>query len=349
MVAMLQHAGAERGLLILRRGNELRVEAEATADRDAVKVYLQQSRVTSFELSEPVLQYVVRTHETVLLDDAQTANQFSDDDYFARRHCRSVLCVPLLRQADLIGLLYLENNLTPYVFTPARIALLELLAVQAALSLESASLEEKDALLKEVHHRVKNNLQLISSLLSLQSTHIADPAVAELLTDSRNRIRAIALVHENLYQAGNFSKISMASHIQSLCAHLGRAYDSASRRAEFLIEVSDLYLDMNQALACGLIINELVSNALKHAFPNKRAGRVWIELRPFSEQGLILVVSDDGVGLPHDLDFRRLDSLGLQLVHDLTEQLHGTVAVSRDAGTTFTITFNEAGRRAIEA
>jgi two-component sensor histidine kinase len=254
-----------------------------------------------------------------------------------------------LRQAELIGLLYLENSLTPYAFTPARIALLVLVAGQAALSLESASLEEKEALLKEVHHRVKNNMQLISSLLSLQAARIADPAVAELLADSRNRIRSMALVHENLYQAGDFSKIPMAAHIQSLCAHLSDAYRSVNQHAEFRILVSDLQLNMNQAITCSLIVNELVSNALKHAFPDERPGRVCVELRPLSKHRLVLVVSDDGVGLPLGLDFARADSLGLQLVHDLTAQLHGTVAVKRTPGTTFTVTFDEADTGEIEA
>src|SRR5262249_24560846 len=159
---------------------------------------------------------------------------------------------------------------------------------------ESASLEEKEALLKEVHHRVKNNLQLISSLLSLQASRIADTAIAEQLADSRNRVRSMALVHENLYQAGNFSRIQMTSHVQSLCQHLGRAYDAGSHGRELTVEVSDLYLDMTQAVACGLIINELVSNALKHAFPDDRPGHIKVELRPLSERQRILVVSDDG-------------------------------------------------------
>jgi predicted ATPase/two-component sensor histidine kinase len=349
MVVILEHAGAERGLLILQRGKELRIEAEAATREDTVSVRLRQSRVTPSELPESVMQYVVRTREMVLLDDAQRANQFSDDSYFSRRHRRSVLCIPLLKQTELVGVLYLENNLTPYAFTPARIALLVLLAGQVALSLESASLEEKDALLKEVHHRVKNNLQLISSLLSLQAARITDPAVVELLTDSRNRIRSMSLVHENLYQAGNFSKISMASHIQSLCVHLSHAYEAASQHTEFTIEVSDLCLDINQAITCGLIVNELVSNALKHAFPDKRAGRVRVELRPLDGHRLVLVVSDDGVGLPLGLDLARVGSLGLQLVHDLTDQLHGTVEVSRDLGTTFTVAFDAADSGETEA
>jgi len=343
MVIMLEHAGAQRGLLILRRGNEWRIEAEANADQNAVRVRLRQSSMTSSAISESIVQYVIRTRETLLLDDAKTANQFSGDEYFGRKQCRSVICVPLLKQAEIIGLLYLENNLTPYAFTPARIALLELLGVQAALSLESASLDEKNALLREVHHRVKNNLQLINSLLSLQAARIADPVIAEQLADSRNRIRSMALVHENLYQAGNFSRIHMASHIQSLCAHLVRAYDSSSYGRELSIQVSDLHLDMNQAIACGLIINELVSNALKHAFPNERSGHVRIELQPLNERQRILVVSDDGTGLPQDIDLTHIETLGLQLVQDLTEQLHGALTVQRDPGTTFTITFDEAG------
>ena len=343
MIILLEHAGAERGLLLLRRDGEWRVEAEAKATQDAVKVRVRQTRVTPAQLPEALLQYVLRTRETVILDDARARNQFSSDAYFLERECRSVLCVPLLKRAELIGLLYLENNLTPQVFTAERIALLELLGGQAALSLESASLEEKDALLKEVHHRVKNNLQLISSLLSLQAGRIADPAIAGQLNDSRHRIRSVALVHENLYQAGNFSRIRMASHIRSLCTQLSRAYNPLGRSTELFIEVSDLELDMNQAIACGLIVNELVSNALKHAFPTERAGHVRIELRPTSGRQRVLEVSDDGVGLPPNLDISKTESLGLRLVQDLAEQLHGTLVVRGGAGTTFTITFDESG------
>lgn len=207
-----------------------------------------------------------------------------------------------------------------------------------------ASLEEKEALLKEVHHRVKNNLQLISSLLSLQSARIKDPKVAELLAESRNRVRSMALVHENLYRTGNFARIPMASHIESLCAHLTRAYGVPSQRVELALRIGDVQLDLDRAIACGLIINELVSNALKHAFPDARVGRVCVELQSVGEKQQVLVVGDNGVGFPPDLDYRRSDSLGLQLVDDLTQQLHGTLAVKRDAGTTFTITFDADGR-----
>jgi PAS domain S-box-containing protein len=140
MVIALEHAGGDRGLLILPRGGELRIEAEATTGRDRVEVRLRQARVTLSELPESVLHYVIRTQESVMLDDASAPNQFSGDEYIRQKHARSVLCLPLIKQSKLIGVLYLENNLTPHAFTPARIAVLKLLASQAAISLENAHL-----------------------------------------------------------------------------------------------------------------------------------------------------------------------------------------------------------------
>src|SRR5271157_3436234 len=362
MTLALEHAGAERGLLILLRADTLRIEAEARTDRKTVVVTLRREPVTPAELPDSLLHTVIRTQESVILDDASAQNPFSADEYIRQKRARSVLCLSLVKQAKMIGVLYLENNLTPHVFTPARLSVLKLLASQAAISLENAhlytdlreenserkraeeqlqaSLAEKDVLLKEVHHRVKNNLQLISSLLSLQAARIEDPAVAELFAESRNRVRSMALVHENLYRAGNFARISMATHVQNLCAHLTRAYGVHSRRVELAIRIGDVQLDLDRAVTCGLIVNELVSNALKHAFPDGRAGRVCVELQPLGDKQQVLVVGDNGIGLRPDLDPRRSDSLGLQLVDDLTQQLHGTIVVNRDGGTTFTITFD---------
>src|SRR3954451_21353769 len=174
--------------------------------------------------------------------------------------------VPIVKQAKVSGAVIMENDLAPSVFTAARITVLTLLASQAAISLENASLghkeallEEKEALLHEVHHRVKNNLQLISSLLSLQASRVTDREVAELFADSRNRVRSMAMVHENLYRAGNFARIMMAPHVRNLCAHLAQAYDARRVGVEMHIAVDDVQLDMNRAVSCGLIINELVS------------------------------------------------------------------------------------------
>ena len=347
MVIVLQHAGAERGLLLLPQGDELRIEAEAVAERDEVRVQLRGVSVAPSELPASLLHYVVRTSEHVLLSDAQAASEFAADPYVVQRRVRSALCVPLLKQAKLVGVLYLENNLTPHAFTPARVAMLRLLASQAAMSLQNAALGEKEALLKEVHHRVKNNLQLITSLLNLQAARVADPAVAELFADSRNRVRSMALVHENLYRAGNLSRIPMDRHIRSLCTHLSGAYGSMAQNVLLSVNVADMHLEMDRAVPCGLIVNELVSNALKHAFPEGRTGSINVDLRPDGKGRTLLAVSDDGIGLPAELDLARSDSLGLRLVGDLAEQLHGSVTVASAGGTTISITFADRNLEAL--
>ena len=208
-----------------------------------------------------------------------------------------------------------------------------------------ASLGEKDALLKEVHHRVKNNLQLISSLLSLQAGRIDDPPVAELFKESRNRVRSMALVHENLYRAGNFARIPMRAHVQNLAAHLIRAYDMHSQQVGLSTEIDDIELDLDRAVATGLIINELISNALKHAFPAGRPGQVQVDLRLVDGNQCRLEVTDDGVGLSSDFDVERAESLGLQLVHDLTRQLHGTITVRARRGNALRHRFRRHGCR----
>src|SRR5262249_37106704 len=183
-------------------------------------------------------------------------------------------------------------------------------------------------------------LQLISSLLNLQAARITDPAVANLFAESRNRVRSMAMVHENLYRAGSFAGVAMAPHIQNLCRQLAQAYGTNEQRVELSTRCDDVQLGLDRAVSCGLIVNELVSNALKHAFPPGRAGRVRVELTVVDAERCRLIVTDDGVGFPPHIDIRQAESLGLQLVFDLTQQLHGIVDLQRDNGTAFTITFD---------
>ncbi|WP_231110476.1 AAA family ATPase [Burkholderia territorii] len=351
MSIMLEHAGARRGLLVLPRADALWIEAIAEATRDGTEVRIGSRPMTAQDLSRAVLHDSIRTQRAVLIDDASSDDAYAADEHFAANGSRSVLSLPLVKQSKLIGVLYLENELAPGVFTPARLAVLRLLASQAAVSLENASLEEKqamlaekDALLHEVHHRVKNNLQLISSLLNLQAENVTDQAVAELFADSRNRVRSMAMVHENLYRAGNFARIAMTSHVKTLCGHLARVYDMARLGVELRIAVDDIQLDMNRAVSCGLVINELVSNALKHAFPDRRGGVLEVELRALDDQHCALIVADDGVGLAPGFSFERDETLGLRLVHDLVLQLRGSIEIGQHNGTTFTIQFNAAER-----
>lgn len=347
MEIALEHAGANRGVLILPKGDQLRIEALARFGADGAEVGLQSVAVAPTDLPLAVLHHVIRTAGAVLLDDARESEEFSKDPYIAEGRCRSVLCLPLIRKNELIAVLYLENSLVSHVFTQSRVALLNLLVVTAALYIENASLEEKESLLKEVHHRVKNNLQLISSLLSLQASRIPDKDVAELFAESRHRVRSMAMVHENLYRAGNFARVPMPAHIGKLCAELSHAYGMAAQCVEVQVEVDDIQLDLDRAVSCGLIINELLSNALKHAFRQRDHGRVQVSLHLVGDGQCELSVADDGKGLPADLDISRAATLGLQLVDDLAAQLRGELTLERDGGARFRIRFpvNDAGGR----
>ncbi|MDB5818366.1 MAG: protein kinase, partial [Rhizobacter sp.] len=362
MVIALENAGARRGLLLLPRGDELCIEAEATiasatmfntsfnttstAEADGVKVAVRRAVPTANDLPHSMLAEVRRTHEAVILQDARRLHPFTSDPYLMTRDARSVLCLPLVKQTALIGVLYLENGLVPHAFTPARLAVLKLLASTAAMALENASLGEKEALLREIHHRVKNNLQLISSLLSLQASRIVDPSVAEMFAESRSRVRSMALVHENLYRAGNFSKVSMRDHLINLCAQIARAYGAQSQRVEILVTSDDVELGIDRAVSCGLIVNELVSNALKHGFPGDRSGMVRVGLRADDSLHCVLSVHDNGIGFQQATRPGQADTLGLQLVEDLAGQLNGVLTMTdasggiTPGGTRVAVTFN---------
>jgi len=203
-----------------------------------------------------------------------------------------------------------------------------------------AALQEKEVFLKEIHHRVKNNLQIISSLLNLQSRSIQDKQHLEILKDSQSRVRAMALIHEKLYQAKDLARINFAGYIRDLAANLFRSYKGKSDIITLKSNIDNVLVGIDAAVPCGLIINELVSNALKHAFPTDKKGEICISLSSNPDRKLVLVVSDNGVGLPTDLDFQNTTSLGLQLVSTLTAQLRGTVELNSNGGTEFKITFS---------
>ncbi|HYQ05128.1 MAG TPA: AAA family ATPase [Polyangiaceae bacterium] len=466
MTIALEHAGAEYGVLLLPRAGNLRIVAKAETGRDGVIVRLVDTRPPRAALPDSVLAYVERTREGVLIDDARVEAPFAADSYFVDAGARSVLCLPLVQQGALRGVLYLENRTLSHAFTPSIVAVLKLLASQAAVSVENAGLYaevrqtqayleqaqdlshtgsfgwspstgelvwsketfrifgfeptivatlelarsrvhpddlsrfagvlkraeqhpfedwgiehrllmpdgsikhvhvvakavesagadvefvgavmdvttarramvEKDSLLKEVHHRVKNNLQLVSSLLSLQaSRHFSDP-MAQSFREVRNRVRSIALVHENLYRSDDLARVPMRTHVTTMCRHLAQFY-GAEDRIQLDVQVGEVHLELESAVNCGLIVNELVSNAFKHAFPSGRRGRIWVELGATDADGLVVVVADDGVGLPAEFRADRAESMGLQLVRDLTAQLRGAMTTTVGDRTRFMVTF----------
>jgi two-component sensor histidine kinase len=206
------------------------------------------------------------------------------------------------------------------------------------------SLREKEVLLKEIHHRVKNNLQVVSSLLNLQAGQTDDGLATALLRDSQNRIKAMALIHENLYRSSDLALVNFANYATGLLEFLVPTYDTENK-VTFQVQAEEMWLNLDTAIPCGLIINELISNALKHAFPNGTDGLIEVEMGRDGEW-LHLSVKDDGVGFPKGVDFRSTSSLGLQLVNSLASQLDGTVELLNGTGTTFTITFPASGDQA---
>lgn len=202
-----------------------------------------------------------------------------------------------------------------------------------------ASLAEKEVLLKEIHHRVKNNLQVISSLLRLQSAHVVDARSLELFLESRHRIQSMALVHEKLYQSGDLSHVDFGGYLRSLADLLLRSYETAPGRIGLELAVGEVHLDIDVALPLGLVVNELVTNALKYAFPDGRAGAIRISLETISEERGVLVVADDGIGLPETFDVESAATLGVQLVGALAQQLDGVLHVRRSPGAEFRLEF----------
>ena len=181
-----------------------------------------------------------------------------------------------------------------------------------------------------------NNL---SSLLNLQSRCIEDQSVLELFQESQNRVRSMALIHEKLYRSQDLARINFAEYIRNLATHLVRSYRANSGPVSLKVDANDVSLSIDAAVPCGLIINELVSNSLKYAFKDGREGEIRIELRSDRDRQVTLIVADNGVGFPKDLDFRYTESLGMQLVNTLTNQLDGTVELHSNGGTEFKITF----------
>lgn len=201
-----------------------------------------------------------------------------------------------------------------------------------------ASLREKEVLLKEVHHRVKNNLQIISSIINLQSESIEDARAKQLFADTRARVRSIALVHERLYESKNLANIDFGDYVAGLVRDVFEAFGVDRDRISIEFHIEDVGLDLDKVINCGLIINELISNSLKYAFPNGRSGRITVALAT-AKRDAILTVSDDGVGIPPNRSADSAGTLGLVLVEGLTKELGGELVKSSEGGTHFKITF----------
>ncbi len=207
-----------------------------------------------------------------------------------------------------------------------------------------ASLKEKEVLLKEIHHRIKNNLQIISSLLNLQLNYLDNEEIIELLKSSQSRIRSMAMIHEKLYKTKELSNINFAEYTKEFTTYLFNAYRNKIGNLRLELDLKDVILDINLSISLGLILNELLTNSLKHAFPDNRDGKLKVSLKE-EDSNLELIISDNGVGLPADFDLKKTNSLGLELVDSLIEQHRGKLSINTKDNTEFKITIKKNGKR----
>lgn len=206
------------------------------------------------------------------------------------------------------------------------------------------SLEEKDVLLREVHHRVKNNMQIISSILSMQSRNIDDPKLKGFLQESQNRIHSMALIHENLYNSKSLANIMFSTYIKSLTGNIARTYSSHQSNVQFDYQIECAYLPMDIAIPCGLIINELISNSFKYAFVNRPGGVISIHFKNIIDDEFLLTVADNGIGIPAEVNILKTKSLGMKILHKLVQQIDGELKSDFSNGTKFIIQFKSTNK-----
>jgi len=263
----------------------------------------------------------------------------------------SMMDVPIWLHREMVGILCHEqtSNMRKWTFEEqdfaASISYIISLALEASrrdLAQKQIinSLEEKNVLLREIHHRVKNNMQIISSLLSLQSSNIKNPEMRDIFMESQNRVKSMSMIHEQLYQKDDIAKIDFKIYVNGLIKSLFQIYSFGLKRIEWNVNVEDVKLDIETAIPCGLIINELVSNSLKHAFKEAPDGKIIVNMRRDKDM-ITLEVSDNGIGLPANFEVEKASTLGLQLVTTLVDQLEGDMMIDVDNGTSFKITFKE--------
>jgi PAS domain S-box-containing protein len=503
MSILMESTGAKFGLFLQFINNEWKVVVKGELEGENLVLLSSFYVENQFTFPVSIINYVARTKEYLVLDDATQDGLFTNDLYVTENKPKSVLCLPTVYYGRLNGILYLENNLAKGTFTDERLQVLNLLSSQAAISLENANLyqelqtysqkleqqntqlkteitkrqaaeealqqseerlrlavestelgtwdfnpitgvvqwsdrtkllfglpveaevdysiflsclhpedqeqtdqsvqqaldpngtgeykieyrtlwgdgtvhwiaaqgraffnqhqqayrfigtvldisspkfaeeqlkaalQEKVVLLKEIHHRVKNNLQIISSLLNLQSEYLDDPLTLDLLKSGQNRVASMALLHEQLYQSEDFAKIDFGQYICNLAANLFSSYN-VGERIGLKISSDEIYLDIDKAIPCGLIVNELVSNSIKYAFPSNRSGEVNLKIYRENESSIILIVSDNGIGIPQTIDLENPETLGLKLIIALTNQLDANLEINRNIGTKFKVDF----------
>lgn len=307
-------------------------------------------------------EFVIKTCQPLLIE-TDIENEFRKMGIAQiGKKSKSLISVPMLTGEKVFGVITLQDYSKEHAYSFAHMELLLTIASQTAIALENsylfakleteleeknqvekrikASLREKELLLQEVHHRVKNNLQIMSSLLRLQSSHIKNGDVQKIFLESENRIKAMAIVHNKLYNSKSYEKIDFKDYVKTLTNNLFLSYGVNTNYISLNIEVDDIEMNIDTAIPCGLIINELISNSLKYAFVDNRKGMILVSLRK-DEDKLALMVKDNGVGFEKTKELMTGNTLGMKLVQLLTGQLDGNIQMKNCDGAEFKISFRE--------
>ncbi|MCK4359910.1 MAG: GAF domain-containing protein [Candidatus Cloacimonetes bacterium] len=308
----------------------------------------EKDKFTSFPAGKTFTSYVLRTKKSLLADEevSEKLTQAGEVELVGTPS-KIWLGVPLKVENEVIGVVAVQSYTDPTLYKKKDLEILEFVSEQIALAIERKkatekikhTLDEKIIMLQEIHHRVKNNMQIIMSLLRLQARYFKDKDIVDKFQTIQNRIKSMALIHEKLYQSKDFTKIDFGKYIRGLTTHLLHSYRTEISKIKLDLNIKDVSLGLDKGIPCGFIINELVANALKHAFPEGAKGTVSINMHPIRDDKYSLIISDDGIGFPKDLDFQKTETLGMQLVNDLTKQIDGIIILNRTGGTTFKIVF----------
>jgi PAS domain S-box-containing protein len=257
-----------------------------------------------------------------------------------------IMVVPLLNEGEVLGMIGLANKESDYDYADIKsIRTISTTIVETIMRKRSENrlknaLKDKEMLVKEIHHRTKNNLMIMASLLNLTSADIEDDDVREIFNQTQTRAKSMALIHEKLYQSDNYKQINFGEYIRHMTQDLFKSFLKDPDKVQLILELEELDLDINTAIPLGLILNELLTNSMKYAFPNGECGNILINFYK-SDSNYVLIVADDGIGLPEDLDIDQTDTLGWQLIKSLIGQIEGDILVSREEGTMVTIVFEE--------
>ena len=297
-------------------------------------------------------EFVIKTKKSLIVNTAKHEIMVSLGMNPQGRDAMSILATPMIAGEKILGVITLQDYQNENAFSQSQVETLSTIASQAAIALENAelysslkrSLTEKEILLQEVHHRVKNNLQIMSSLIKLQSHYVSDKQILQILNETESRIQSMAIVHSKLYSTQEYEKINFSEYVKNLTDNFWNTYGIKLKNLKFDIQVEDIPLNIDTAIPCGLIINELVSNAIKHAFPDNMKGTITVILSKEKDNDLYkLIVKDDGVGISKKINIDKTDTLGIQLVKLLSKQMNGTLEIKsdNDQGSEFIIMLEE--------